>query len=244
MSGSSGCASARRSPARTGSTRRRLRRAPRNLAERRRGARLGGARRMAKGAVAQVGAEFVYAPANTPVEILRRIVRRAVLDLATEGRRSFAGASSTTARDPQARRDSDASRRALQRRVGMALPPGASAQIGAIEGQQLGPGPLGLLLVVGLTPGHGPAMVRRGNLDLRRSPRLSERGIEARLFLRHLLRVIPGDDHQISGSRLRDQQVRARRLVGDQRAGMECRDRADAAGRAAAVRNAIGPLMQ
>ena len=198
------------------------------------------------------GGQIVYKPTDAPREIRRRIIRRAILALATEG----GGA------EPRGREldqilaalrtgKGDASRRPVHRRSRMALhraparrAANASAEVSADRRAELGPRALGLLLVVGLAPGDGPAVVGRRDLDLRRPLRpakaASRSGFSFGIFSASFLAMM----HQIGRPALRDEQVRARRLVGHECPGWKVATAPIRSGRAAAVRNEIGPLMQ
>ena len=95
-SSSSGCGSARRSPRRTGSIRRRRRAKRDQPGPGRRRAALGDERRNGSARSPMANGQIVYRPTDAPREIRRRIARRAILSLATEGGRAiFAGRRST-----------------------------------------------------------------------------------------------------------------------------------------------------
>ena len=100
-----------------------------------------------------------------------------------------------------------------------------------VEGRQFGPGALGAGFVVDLAAAHGPAVVAAlvdldGGLEVGGGEGLLERVLGGGVALV----VVVGDAAEDFGLHLRDQQVRAVGLVGDEAAAVEGGCGADAVG--------------
>src|SRR5262245_26527472 len=96
------------------------------------------------------------------------------------------------------------------------------------EHEQPRPGLLSLLGVVDRRVRRAPAVERAGvDLDFRRPSGLREGVAQDGLCVGLLLVVVRGDRDEEARLRLRDEQVRAVRLVGHEPAAVECRDGAD-----------------
>ena len=203
----------------------------------------------------QSTAQIVYKPTDAPREIRRRIIRRAILALATEGR----GAELRGRELDQvlaALRDRPTGRRFAECSASAGRSGASQARQRVVRRASFSRGWRGRR--VGARPRRArPASRRRSGFrprSSRGSPdetstvavrlRGGEGGIEHRPVRSASSRVVLRDDDEIGGARLRDQQVRARRLVGDEGAGWKVATAPIRSGRAAAVRNEIGPLMQ